>query len=208
MVPSACGQDPGCNAIYHLSPVAVGTQLSKDTVVSEEGVSQTRDILLGGGDEVQGGSIPHAGNVLVERNFCLQAELAGLCRRGLWKGTIVHESGGWPGSSCRPPVTTRGPGGALVWLVIQASGRQAPIKRAASTPNHSLTHPSSTLQMRKQRCPGCMTHFLPGTHLLRGRGCWLLPALRALGLEAGMQVGTLNHSHPLARLHMDPWRQA
>ena len=94
MVPSACGQDPGCNAIYHLSPVAVGTQLSKDTVVSEEGVSQTRDILLGGGDKVPGGSIPHAGNVLVERNFCLQAELAGLRRRGLWKGTIVHESGG------------------------------------------------------------------------------------------------------------------
>lgn len=128
-------------------------------------------------------------------------------RRGLWRGTIVHESWGWPGSSCRPPVMTRGPGGALGWLVIQASGRQAPIKRAASTP-HSLTHPPSALQMRKQRCPGCMTHFLPGTHLLRGRGCWLLPALRALGLEAGVQVGTLNHSHPLARLHVDPWCQA
>ena len=33
--------------------------------------------------------MPHAGNVLVERNFCLQAELAGLRRRGLWGGTTV-----------------------------------------------------------------------------------------------------------------------
>ena len=31
---------------------------------------------------------------------------------------------------------------------------------------------------------------------------------RALGLEGGVQVGTLNHSHPLVKLHVGPWHQA
>lgn len=137
--------------------------------------------------------------MLVERNFCLQAELAGLRRRRcLWRGTIVHESGGWPGSSCRPPVMTGGPGGA--GMVSHPGERQA------GTHQEGRFHPPlpSPTPLRasdeKQRCPGCMTHFLPGTHLLHGEGCWLLPALRALGLEAGAAGG---HPESLTSSRLD-----